>query len=84
MALGPGPSLYLERRAPEGLLGGMTEVPGTRWTAREDGATDLSGAPFAADWQPAGTVKSNVHRGVAYLRAALDAAVESLLEAGAR
>ena len=56
VALGPGPSLYLERRAPEGLLGGMTEVPGTRWTAREDGATDLSGAPFAADWQPAGSV----------------------------
>jgi DNA-directed RNA polymerase specialized sigma24 family protein len=27
----------------------------------------------AALGQPAGTVKSNVHRGVAYLRAALDA-----------
>ncbi len=34
----------------------MAEVPGSRWTAREDGATDLSAAPFPADWKPAGVV----------------------------
>ncbi len=56
VAIGPGPAVFLRRRPPEGLLGGMTEVPGTPWTARLDGATDLSGAPFAADWQPAGAV----------------------------
>lgn len=56
VAVGPGPCLYLQRRLPEGLLGGMTEVPGTRWTAREDGPTDLSGAPFEASWEPAGSI----------------------------
>ena len=56
VAVGPGPSVFLARRPPQGLLGGMTEVPGTAWTARIDGATDLSGAPLSADWQPAGTI----------------------------
>lgn len=48
--------VLLRTRPPEGLLGGMAEVPGSRWTAREDGATDLSAAPFPADWKPAGVV----------------------------
>lgn len=56
VAVGPGPAILLRRRANEGLLGGMTEVPGTVWTSRIDGATDLSGAPFAADWQAAGII----------------------------
>ncbi len=56
VAVGPGPSVYLRRRQESGLLGGMSEVPGTTWTARIDGATDLSGAPFAAAWQPTGSI----------------------------
>lgn len=56
VAVGPGPSIYLRRRPPQGLLGGMTEVPGTAWTARIDGAADLSGAPFQADWKAKGGV----------------------------
>lgn len=56
VAVGPGPSIYLRRRPDNGLLGGMSEVPGTAWTAREDGASDVSGAPFPADWTPAGTI----------------------------
>ncbi|MBM7045196.1 A/G-specific adenine glycosylase [Rhizobium lusitanum] len=48
--------IYLRRRIASGLLGGMTEVPTTGWTARIDGETGTEAAPFAADWQAAGTV----------------------------
>lgn len=51
VAIAPGPALFLRKRADSGLLGGMTELPGTGWTARVDGATDLSEAPFAGAWQ---------------------------------
>ena len=49
-------AVFLRKRAESGLLGGMTEVPGSAWTARMDGATDLSAAPFPADWQARGAV----------------------------
>jgi len=49
-------AIYLRKREPSGLLGGMTEVPGTGWTARADGNTDPAAAPFAADWAACGTV----------------------------
>ncbi|THV23421.1 A/G-specific adenine glycosylase [Peteryoungia ipomoeae] len=48
--------ILLRKRVESGLLGGMTEVPTTGWTARADGVTDISAAPFAADWQPAGSI----------------------------
>ncbi|MFC5443753.1 A/G-specific adenine glycosylase [Rhizobium halophytocola] len=48
--------MLLRRRPDKGLLGGMTEVPTTDWTARIDGASGSDAAPFAADWQPKGTV----------------------------
>ncbi|MDS7596394.1 A/G-specific adenine glycosylase [Agrobacterium tumefaciens] len=48
--------ILLRRREESGLLGGMTEVPTTGWTARIDGGTDASQAPFAADWQAAGSI----------------------------
>jgi len=48
--------IFLRRRIESGLLGGMTEVPTTGWTARSDGETGIGAAPFPADWQPAGTV----------------------------
>lgn len=48
--------IYLRRRIASGLLGGMTEVPTTGWTARIDGETSTTAAPFPADWQAAGTV----------------------------
>ncbi len=48
--------LLLRRRVESGLLGGMTEVPTTAWTARLDGGTDTSHAPFDADWEAAGTI----------------------------
>lgn len=49
-------AIYLRKREESGLLGGMTEVPGSRWTARVDGKTDPDAAPFAADWTACGTV----------------------------
>jgi A/G-specific adenine glycosylase len=49
-------AVYLRKRAEAGLLGGMTEVPGTDWTARRDGAISVEAQPFAAPWEPCGTV----------------------------
>jgi len=48
--------ILLKKRIESGLLGGMTEVPTTGWTARIDGATGTDAAPFAADWQASGAV----------------------------
>jgi A/G-specific adenine glycosylase len=48
--------ILLRRRIESGLLGGMTEVPTTDWTARMDGGTTPDHAPFAGDWQPSGTI----------------------------
>ena len=49
-------AVFLRKRGQTGLLGGMTEVPGSGWTARIDGETGLAAAPFAAEWQACGTV----------------------------
>ena len=49
-------AIFLRKRGESGLLGGMTEVPGSAWTARIDGETSPAAAPFAADWQASGTV----------------------------
>ncbi|MEO9530254.1 A/G-specific adenine glycosylase [Roseibium sp.] len=43
-------AVLLRRRPPEGLLGGMTEVPGTEWAADFAGEAALDLAPFPADW----------------------------------
>ena len=49
-------AVLLRRRIASGLLGGMTEVPTTGWTARIDGETGADAAPFSADWEACGTV----------------------------
>jgi A/G-specific adenine glycosylase len=46
-------AVLLRTRADAGLLGGMTEVPGSAWG---DNAASLKDAPFPADWREAGTV----------------------------
>jgi len=56
VAIDQAEAVYLRKRPEAGLLGGMTEVPGTDWTARRDGATTLEAQPFAADWQSCGAV----------------------------
>lgn len=50
-------AVWLRRRPPAGLLGGMTEPPTTDWSSRRDGATDRDAAPFPANWQLMGTVE---------------------------
>ncbi|POF34750.1 A/G-specific adenine glycosylase [Roseibium marinum] len=43
-------AVLLRRRPPSGLLGGMTEVPGSDWSEAFDRADAVSGAPFPAAW----------------------------------
>ncbi|MDG4891431.1 A/G-specific adenine glycosylase [Mesorhizobium sp. WSM4887] len=49
-------AILLRKRPDKGLLGGMTEVPTTAWTARADGATTADAAPISADWRRAGRI----------------------------
>lgn len=49
-------AILLRKRSEKGLLGGMTEVPTTGWTARVDGATTDAAAPMAGDWRRAGRI----------------------------
>jgi len=44
-------AVLLRRRPPQGLLGGMTEVPGTVWAEDFIRETALAEAPFAGDWK---------------------------------
>lgn len=44
-------AVLLRRRPPSGLLGGMTEVPGTHWAEQFDVETSLENAPFPANWK---------------------------------
>lgn len=51
-------NVLLRRRPASGLLGGMTELPGTPW--REEPWTDeqaMAHAPMNASWRPAGQVR---------------------------
>jgi A/G-specific adenine glycosylase len=43
-------ALLVRTRPPKGLLGGMTEVPGTPWTAAGLPTDALAHAPLPADW----------------------------------
>ncbi|HEY4193008.1 MAG TPA: A/G-specific adenine glycosylase [Mesorhizobium sp.] len=49
-------AILLRKRPDKGLLGGMSEVPTTGWTARTDGETTPNAAPFAGDWKPMGSI----------------------------
>ncbi len=43
-------AVLVRTRAPKGLLGGMTEIPGTPWSADFQLETALASAPMAAQW----------------------------------
>lgn len=50
--------VLLRRRPSTGLLGGMTELPGTPWIGESwDEAAALAHAPVHAPWRPAGQVR---------------------------
>ena len=52
VAVGARGHLLVRRRPPTGLLGGMTEVPGTDWIDHDaDGEPDMLAAPLKAQWQ---------------------------------
>ncbi len=44
-------AVLLRTRPPKGLLGGMTEVPGSAWSATFDPDQALAEAPFKAKWR---------------------------------
>ncbi|MFB2550911.1 A/G-specific adenine glycosylase [Ensifer soli] len=50
-------AVLLRKRGGTGLLAGMTEVPGSAWTARADGETDTGAAPFPARWEACGGIR---------------------------
>ena len=54
--VGADGAIFLRKRPASGLLGGMSEVPMSRWTARQDGCADTSEAPIPADWRHCGAV----------------------------
>ena len=50
--------VLLRRRPPEGLLGGMTELPGTAWRAEPwEPDEAVAHAPMPGPWRPAGQVR---------------------------
>lgn len=55
--LDPTGAVYLQKRADSGLLGGMSEVPGTGWTARQDGKTGQEALPFSGNWKNPGIAR---------------------------
>ncbi|MDB5508379.1 MAG: A/G-specific adenine glycosylase [Hyphomicrobiales bacterium] len=44
-------SVLVRTRPPRGLLGGMTEIPGSEWTPDFDASAALGSAPVPADWR---------------------------------
>jgi A/G-specific adenine glycosylase len=57
-ALVEGRKLLLERRPPQGLLGGMLGLPGSVWSEdRLDEKAAFAAAPAHGDWKPAGEVR---------------------------
>lgn len=44
-------AVLVRTRPPKGLLGGMTEIPGSAWTADFDLSTALDAAPVQAEWR---------------------------------
>ena len=56
VAVNPEGAVLLRRRMESGLLGGMTEVPTTSWTARLDGGQTVEDAPFPANWESCGII----------------------------
>jgi A/G-specific adenine glycosylase len=52
VALRADGKVLLRKRGDAGLLGGMTEVPGSEWSSRRDSLAGLAEAPFQAAWRP--------------------------------
>ena len=57
VALDDAGRVLLEKRPPNGLLASMSQTPTTGWTARADGETGQSAAPFQARWHDIGVIE---------------------------
>ncbi len=57
VALNERGAVWLVKRPDIGLLGGMTAVPSTLWTAARNGATGAESAPFPGRWQSCGSIR---------------------------
>lgn len=57
VAMTPAGEILLRKRPDKGMLAGMSEVPTTNWSARQDGETGMDAAPFAANWHHVGAVQ---------------------------
>ena len=51
VAIRPDGAVLLRTRTDDGLLGGMSEVPGSAWTPEPMAERSSLSPPFAADWQ---------------------------------
>ena len=61
--------VLLRRRPPTGLLGGMTELPGTVWRGERWSAAEISqAAPMVAEWQEIGEVRHGLTHFELHLR----------------
>ncbi len=56
VALRSDGALLVRTRSEKGLLGGMTEVPGTDWIEGDDMPVKPEGAPVLADWRNTGRI----------------------------
>ena len=52
VAVRPDGAVLLRTRADDGLLGGMSEVPGSEWTSRRRPLGDIAESPIQTDWRP--------------------------------
>jgi len=50
-------AVLLNRRPEKGLLGGMTEVPGSDWTQDKLSADAITSAPLAGNWRDVGEAR---------------------------
>ena len=61
--------VLLRRRPPRGLLGGMTEIPGTAWRPQPWSAAEIAeAAPMAAAWTDIGEVRHGLTHFELHLR----------------
>jgi A/G-specific adenine glycosylase len=56
VALREDGAILLRRRPERGLLGGMSEVPGTGWSSQFNDLSATAEAPIKANWRPSGVV----------------------------
>ena len=57
VALRSDGAIWLTKRPDKGLLGGMSGVPTTKWTASQNGALGAGAAPVCGNWVACGSIR---------------------------